>query len=277
MIQADVKLVATDLDGTLLGPEARVTRRTAATLQAVADAGVEVIAITGRSHRSAAPLLSHIPAIRWVVCSNGASLYDQTIATLVDHVSLPEEELVAAIDTITGKFHDVGFAWETPAGLFHSRQWAENRRAVEGDHATANYTATHAVEVDDRVPSGVDVLKLLVIHDNLTGHDWFEALAPHVPFGLFAATSGAPFVEITAGRANKGAALARMCRWLGVDRSATVAFGDNGNDVEMLRWAGRGYAMANAHPAARAAAVAVAPRHDHDGVARVLEDLLRLS
>jgi hypothetical protein len=274
MIRADVKLVATDLDGTLLGSEDAVSARTVAVLRAAASAGVEVVAITGRSHHSAVPLLRHINAIRWIVCSNGASLYDQTVEAIVEHLPLSARTLAAAVESINGKFRRVGFAWETPDGLFHSPRWVEVRRGTE---SSGRFSPRYSTLVDQVAPDGGDVLKLLVAHESLVGHDWFDALAPHVPFGLSAATSGASFVEITEGGANKGAALARMCRRLGVDQSATVAFGDNGNDIDMLRWAGRGYAMANAHPTALAAAAAQAPHHHLDGVARVLEDLLGLT
>ena len=272
MTGTDVKLVATDLDGTLLGAGTEVSARTTAALRGAVAAGAEVVVITGRSHHSAVPLLRHLDdAIRWVVCSNGASLYDQAVGALVEHLPLAGDALARMVEAITGKFRRVAFAWETPHGLFHSRQWAELREG--GD---ARFSPRHSLLADGPAPAGDDVLKLLVAHDTLVGHDWFEALAPHVPVDLSAATSGASFVEVTGDGVTKGAALERMCRRLGIERSATVAFGDNGNDVDMLRWAGRGYAMANAHPSARAAAGATAPDHRHDGVAVVLEQLLAL-
>ena len=91
------------------------------------------------------------------------------------------------------------------------------------------------------------MVKLMLAHHMLVTYDWLDALEPHIPFGLSASTSGATFVEITSGEADKGAALARLCARLGVDRSATVAFGDQSNDLGMLRWAGRSFAMDNAH------------------------------
>lgn len=270
MTLQDVKLVATDLDGTLLGSDHVVSARTAATLQAVAEAGVEVVAITGRSHWSAVPLLQHLGSVRWIICSNGASVFDMESGSVVEREELTAAEVEAVVEATVCKFPTIGFAWERLDGLFHSCQWATNRRATES-HL---YRARGSKLVDIPHPSDGPVLKLLLAHDVLRAYDWLYALGPHVPFGLSASTSGAAFVEVTSGEANKGSALARMCSRLGVKREATVAFGDNANDLAMLRWAGRGYAMANAHALAVDVADELAPHHADDGVAQVLEGLL---
>ena len=87
-------------------------------------------------------------------------------------------------------------------------------------------------------------------------------------------TSGAPFVELTPAGADKGAALARLAAELRIDASEVVAFGDNHNDLTMLRWAGRAVAMGNAVEAAKEAADEVTAHHADDGVALVVEAIL---
>ena len=92
--------------------------------------------------------------------------------------------------------------------------------------------------------------------------------------GFHATTSGAPFLEVGPVGVTKAAALARLCdRWC-IDPADVVAFGDNLNDVEMLRFAGLGVAMGNAEPEAVAAADRVTLTNNEDGVAAVIETLL---
>ena len=92
--------------------------------------------------------------------------------------------------------------------------------------------------------------------------------------GFEATLSGAPFVEVMAEGVTKATGLARLCEHLGVSRTDVVAFGDALNDVEMLRWAGHGVAMAGAEAVVLDAADEVAASNDDDGVARVIERML---
>ena len=107
-------------------------------------------------------------------------------------------------------------------------------------------------------------------HDCGKGSD---ALADHIPGTVSASTSGASFVEVTHVAANKGAAVEALCGRLGVEQAATAAFGDHTNDLEMLRWVGRGYVMANAHPRAFDASPLRAPHHAEHGVAQIIAEL----
>ena len=188
-----VRLVATDLDGTLLGPDRQVSARTASTLRAVAAAGVEVVAVTGRSHRSAVPLLAHLGVIRWAVCSNGATVYDLEHARGVQRRPIETGVLASAVAAIGDRFPTASFAWEMEEGMFHTDQWVKNRRAV----GEVTWDAPGSTRVAHPHPADVDVLKLLVGHDQLVTYEWLEALRPHVPSPLSASTSGATFVEIT--------------------------------------------------------------------------------
>lgn len=81
-------------------------------------------------------------------------------------------------------------------------------------------------------------------------------------------------LELSLPGVNKAVALAEYAANLGIEPAEVVAFGDMPNDIEMLRWAGQGYAMASGHPAAIQAAGKQAPHFDDDGVAQVLEERL---
>ena len=88
-----------------------------------------------------------------------------------------------------------------------------------------------------------------------------------------ALSSDSTLLEISAAGVTKASTLALVCERLGVDRTDVVAFGDMPNDVAMLAWAGRSFAMANAHGSVVETADEVAPSNDDDGVAATLERL----
>ena len=121
------------------------------------------------------------------------------------------------------------------------------------------------------------VAKLLVRSDGTPGDDMLDAAAP-VLDGLVEVTHSNvndSLLELSALGVNKATTTARLADEWGIAASEVVAFGDMPNDVELLRWAGRGYAVGNAHPLALDAADEHAPSIDDDGVAQVLERLLR--
>lgn len=262
-----MKLIASDLDGTLFGPDHEVSEVTAEALRAVADLGVEIVVATGRSHWSAVPRLEHLGCVRWLIGSNGATVYDFELGDVVVRRPLRADQVRAVVEGVGKAFPTVGYAWESPEGVFHSDRWVRNRKATDSRFPVVE-RPTHELSIDRP-----EILKLMIAHDRLTEYDWLDAMADHVPSGLSASTSGASFVEITASDANKGAALRLLCDALGVDRTETMAFGDHSNDVAMLHWAGTGYAMANGAARILEIADAVAPPNHEHGVAQVLTSL----
>lgn len=269
-----VKLIASDLDGTLLGADSRVSERTAAALRAVRAAGIDVVVATGRSHWSALPLVGHLGCVRWLLCSNGATLFDAHAGEVVHQHRLDRDTVAELVARIQAAFPTAAFAWETTGGIVQSEHWVANRVATNPAYRPSTEEPVHEPILGD---IGADpVVKVLVAHDRLVTYAWLEALEPHLPPGVCASTSGASFVEITAPGANKADALRDLCRRIGVDRSTTIAFGDHANDLGMLAWAATGFAMANAHPLVAARADRTAPHHGDDGVAQVLEALLAL-
>ena len=264
-----VKLVASDLDGTLLGIDSTLSSRTVTAVEAVAASGIEVVAVTGRSHWSSVEILRPASSIRWIVCSNGATVYDTEAEAVVHDRPLGEHDVGRIVAELTAAFPSVGFAWESSAGIFHSERWAANRAATD-----ARFVAKRSRPTRDLSSDEGPILKLMIAHDELSTYEWLDAVSSFVPEGFSASTSGAAFVEVTRGDANKGAALAHLCDQLGVARHETIAFGDHSNDVPMLAWAGTAYAMTNADPRVREVADHTAPPNHEHGVAQILERLL---
>ena len=114
-----VRMIASDLDGTLLAPDGHVSARTVAVLRRAHEEGIVVVAATGRSHRTAAPRLAPVGVIDWAVCSNGAVLYDLAAGVVVDHHPIADSSVAATFAAVAESFPDAGFAWETPDGFVY--------------------------------------------------------------------------------------------------------------------------------------------------------------
>ncbi len=262
-----VRLVATDLDGTLLGPGGRLSPRTLAALGETVRAGITVVAATGRSFRTAVPRVAPSPALRHLVCSNGAVLYDRASATVVEHHPLAPAAVPAALAALRAGLAGVRFGWESPSGWAWETAFVDSRPVIDDE------TDAGAV-VDALGPPFPPVTKLFAGHPELVRDDLLAAVAPLVADGLVVSCSGAAFVEITGAGVDKAFGVARMCDRLGVDRDEVVAIGDHLNDVALLRWAGRSVAMAGGHPEALAAAGEVTASCADDGAAAVVESIV---
>lgn len=262
-----VKLIASDLDGTLFGRDHRPAERTVEAINAAVGAGVVVAAVTGRSYFGGAALAVSTGAkLDWFIGSNGGHRLDYSTDTLEERLIFTAEEVDVVCDSLEHALGNVGFAWEIGDGLV----W--NQVFIDMAPTTQSRPRVRMERGDERL---TEVGKVFVSHPEVTSVDLVRLVEPHVGDGLNVTTSGAKFVEITPTGADKGSALARLCHKLGVDRSEVIAFGDNQNDLTMLEWAGTGVAMGNALDIVKAGADRVAPPNHEHGVAEVIEELLR--
>ena len=265
------RLIATDLDGTLLRDDKTVSPRTVAALAAAEEAGVAVVFVTGRPARWMDVVREHVHGHGLAICGNGAAVVDlHRDCALVQVRPLPPENALAVVRALRAAAPGVSFAVERTASFHHEPGYPPS--AV--DPATVVAPAEKLLAPD----AGQDaqpVLKLLAYHERLQP-DAFLALARRVAAGYAQFTRSSPtaLLEISAPGVSKASTLADGCRRRGIPPSAVVAFGDMPNDLEMLAWAGTSYAMANAHPAVLAATDRHTASNEEDGVARVIEELL---
>ena len=266
-----IRLIATDLDGTLLDPASRVSARTRAALDAARAAGIVVVPVTARQPIGLRAVAAEAGFGGWALCGNGAygvhlDTHEQLFAT---EIAVPVQRRIA--HELGARIDGLLFASVREAGEVFVAQAGYADVATHGDHKRdpASMGAVPLTEVL-AAPS----LKLVIRHAVVTPAEIFDALGALDQSGFEATLSGAPFVEVMAEGVTKATGLAHLCDRLGIDRSEVLAFGDALNDVEMLRWAGRGVAMANAEPEALAAADEVAPSNAEDGVAVMIERVL---
>jgi Cof subfamily protein (haloacid dehalogenase superfamily) len=259
------RLVATDLDGTLLRTDGTVSPRTREVLGELDTAGVPVVFVTGRPLRWMEELWGSVGAHGLAIVANGAVVYDVTARQVRDVSGITREAGLALAGAISSELAGTAFAIETVDGLRLGEGFAGRRPAPEE-------TPRGALEdMWDR-----DAVKVLVRHPTATFEELREAVAAAVGDLATPSWSMEGLVEISAARITKAATLERVSADLGVGASDVVAFGDMPNDLAMLTWAGTSYAMENAHPSVIEAADHVAPANDHDGVATVLSELFGL-
>jgi Cof subfamily protein (haloacid dehalogenase superfamily) len=262
-------LVATDVDGTLLDPDGKVTPRCAAVVGRAVAAGVGFVLVTGRPPRWIPPVVTQLGVVRLAVCANGGVLYDAVDDEVLWARELPAESL----GPVAAAVH---------AALPQSRIAVERVGRGAFDEAAAQFVAEpdyeHAWAADDssRLTRAELLLrpavKVLVRVPGMPSADIAAALAPMVGDTVDVTWSNSHgLVELAAPGVTKATGLAEVALRAGVAAEEVVAFGDMPNDLEMLRWAGHGVAMGNAHPALLEVADEVTASHADDGLAVVLE------
>ena len=268
-----MRMVATDLDGTIVAADGTVSARTLAAFRACADAGVDVVFVTGRPPRWMVPIAEATGHRGEAVCGNGALVVDlATFEVIRAHPLAPETVtevarrlrnalpgLAFAVETVDGYRREPGYLprYETPADI-------------------------QVGELSELLADRPTVIKLLCRQDgeHRLSADGMLARARELLAGLAEPVHSNPagnLLEVSELGVSKASTLAELAALRGIDAADVVAFGDMPNDVPMLRWAGRGYAMSGGHPEAVAAAGRTAPPLAEDGVAQVLEELLGLA
>ena len=262
-----IRLLATDLDGTLLRSDLSISPRVATAIAAAEEAGVKVVILTARRARSLLTVIGDSIANGTVVCSNGAIVYDLATNTTVRSHAFDQSVLRAFLDRTA--IHDVVYAWETPDEGFRTERYHEIATAQDGPPPEF----LGRIEIVDDIADHHVVTKVLLRHPTLDPDALHELLTPLAgPVSIV--ISGGPFVEVMAPGVTKAFALAQLCSEWGITPEEVVAVGDHTNDLPMLRWAGRGIAMGNAHPSVLEAITEVTAPNDEDGLALVIESLL---
>ncbi|APX01828.1 Cof-type HAD-IIB family hydrolase [Arthrobacter sp. QXT-31] len=264
-----MRLVASDIDGTILGHDGRISDRTVRAFHACRNAGVELVFVTGRPPRWLHPLEEQLGHTGTVICSNGAVVWDLEEDKVVSAQTMAIDDIFEIRRIIKNLRPTALFAAETLTGFHLEPGFIENGSSELLSEFTPAPLASTLTAEDA-------VVKFLAIVREGTADEFLAQVSPAVG-NLASVTHSAPTVamlELAVPGINKAVTLAGYAASLGIDASDVVAFGDMPNDIEMLRWAGQGYAMASGHPEAIRAAGQQAPHFDDDGVAQILEERL---
>ncbi|MFD9302692.1 Cof-type HAD-IIB family hydrolase [Streptomyces sp. NPDC060048] len=271
------RLIATDLDGTLLRDDKSVSSRTVAALAAAEEAGIAVFFVTGRPARWMGVVSDHVQGHGLAICANGAAVVDlhaigpvPTGREFVQVRPLLRITALKVVEALRAAAPGTSFAVELTTGINYEPAYPPFFQDPGANVATAEQLLDEARD-DDSAP----VLKVLAHHAELAP-DEFLALARSTAGAYASITRSSPtsLLEISGPGVSKASTLALCCEERGISPAEVVAFGDMPNDVEMLSWAGASYAMGNAHPDVIAAASGRTVANNEDGVALVIERIL---
>lgn len=257
------RLVASDLDGTLLTPEGRISPATTLVLARLAECGIDFVVATARPPAAFGPLVG-LPAPVTVIAQNGAVVIEKGSAARRVRGVVDPDALAALVDRVEARSTrparlavqsvlDTGDRYVAEPGFPSPQSFRYETAPLR---AILRVPATRALLLYDPEAEGVDV-----------------AAAQDDRITVTRSTAG-PLLEVSAGGVTKASALAEVAGGLGVDPADVVAFGDMPNDIGMLTWAGLGVAMEGAPQEVLDAADDVAPGNGGDGVARYLDRLL---
>jgi hydroxymethylpyrimidine pyrophosphatase-like HAD family hydrolase len=267
------RLVASDVDGTLLDPTDRISERTRAAVHRVLAAGVPFVLVSGRPTRWIPPIVEQLGHAGYAVCANGAVLYDAATDQVSYSATLDPPQLHDAADVVATALPGAKLAVELPTG-------SATPDGLDDFLAEPGYI--HPWPDGESVPTPRDVLlgrpatKLLVRQPGASSDVMAAAVGEILGAELGARLSvtfstGLGLIEISAPGVTKGSGLARLAGELGVAPAEVLALGDMPNDLPMLRWAGYSVAMANAHATVLECADEITAPNSKDGLALVLE------
>jgi len=261
------KIIATDLDGTIIPFDGHISKRTIDVFTKAHNLGIHIFFITGRPPRWMNEVREAF-SFGTGVCGNGAVIFDFHKNEILEEWLISVEDLTKATQTLRSSMPSAVFAVENHAG-FHREQ---------------KYLARWDLGIDDAGSAQIEehfdqpAMKFLVrsVNHELSSDEMLKIAQKELK-GIATAThsnSSESLLEISAIGVSKGETLAKLAQRLDISAADVITFGDNPNDISMLEWSGRSYAMATAHPDAQAAAKSIAPECDDDGVAQILEELI---
>ncbi|MGW2745195.1 HAD family hydrolase [Streptomyces sp. NPDC001450] len=258
-------LIATDLDGTLLRGDDTVSDRSRAALERVTRAGARHLVVTGRPAPRVRPLLEGLGSTGLAVCGQGAQVYDAGADRLLWSVRLDRELAETALGKIEAEVGQVYAAVD--------QDGVEGLTLIEPGYLMPHPTLP-AMRVGRRDDLWCEPISKVLLRHHTLSDDELAAIARSAVGSLATVTmSGPGTVELQPCGVTKATGLALAAEYLGIAADRALAFGDMPNDIPMFDWAGRGVAMANAHPELKAVADEITTSNEDDGIAVVLERL----
>lgn len=265
------QVIATDLDRTLLLSGGGTSERTRAALDLAMERGAHVIAVTARPIRWLDRLKPCFGQLPHVIASNGAVCYDLADGRAYDARPFEPATLPKLLAGLRAALPDARFAMETAYGMAREDGYELSTFDQDGDDA-----GRLVVPYEDLASAVADqpVLKVLTTDRARDSAEMFAEASPAVgTLGHLTYSTRFGVLELGPPGVTKATTLAAWCAERGIEAADVVAFGDMPNDIPMLAWAGRSYAVANALPEVKEAAKGLTASNDDDGVALIVEGL----
>lgn len=271
-----IKLIAFDLDGTLLRSDKTVSERSKRALSQAAETGIHIVATTGRTCEGMPEEVQKLPFLRYVAATNGALIYDRKEQKVLYRAELDREKSVRML-TYMENLPALRTCYQNGKGWIEAsdREKIEEYAPYPEQIPFMKQIFTPIDHMKERIfDYGSSIQKLQLFFKNRDARDpVLEDMRKRFP--EYAISCALPNnIEVNALEANKGNALKFLCDYLGISPLESMAFGDGLNDITMIRQAGVGVAMGNAEPEVLEAADWVALSNDEDGIAVIVEEML---
>ncbi len=271
-----IKLIALDLDETTLNESGQLTKRTRLAIENAIKNGIHIVIASGRVYCALPKEVLEISGIEYAITSNGAAIYRISGEECILSYKI-NEKAVEDIIALKNRY-PVTFEAFIDGIAYADSSYIDNPMKYNVPMKAKHYLVTTRKPVDDMaffmsenraVLDSIDIVVPSVeIRDELSGYIRQCSSEVYV-------TSSVPYlVEVADKRAGKGAALKSLCGMLGIGLECCAAFGNADNDIDMLNECAMGIAVANATQNCLAAADIIAPHHNDDGVAKIIEEML---
>lgn len=271
-----IKLIASDLDGTLLTSQKELTPRVQQALTIINDMGIYFVPSTGRPFEAVPACIRELPFLKYVITSNGASVYNAVEKKELFRYLLSPEDVDRTISLtkdlpvlmeffIDGKAYIDAFALEHLSS-FHLRE--SHAKYIRATRIPVKNFLTELEKNKNRLEN-----INLVFHDMELRQKTWDLLRSQNYASVTA--SSEKNIEITSRLATKANALSHLCATLGIARENVLAMGDRDNDLPMLEFAGIGVAMENGEDHIKSAADIITSSCDDFGAALILEEIIK--
>lgn len=262
------KLIAFDIDGTLVNSKKEVSQATKVALHKLHDAGIHVVISSGRPYKGVllnADLVGR-EIVPFVSCFNGGLVKEVATDRTVFSHALTNGELQSWVEL--AKAHDLDVH-------AHDDQYVIVQDAPKDQYVDVESTLNEMpIRTVDFFDGEVTAPKVMITAEPGKLDTFIAKLDPEL-FEKYSIMKSEPFfLEIMPKGVDKGEALAKLAESLGIDQSETMAFGDQANDLSMIKWAGCGVAMGNAIDELKDNAQYVTASNDDEGIAKALEKLV---
>ena len=270
----DIKLLAIDMDGTLLNSKNQITKNTQHILKKAKDKGVKIVLATGRVLKSALYYSKYLDLESYVVACNGGIIIDNQ-ANVLSKRPIPKDKMMAIMEV--GKGFSVYFHFYNEDSFFTNQYvkevyeyYSSSRCNLKGqDIDVVLYKEDSEILIRD----DLNIYKFLFIEqDNIKLAKVREKLSKIE--GLSLSSSWGDNVEVMNKGVSKGTAISLISNKLGIESGNIMAIGDNENDLSMIKLAGIGVAMGNGNPILKESADFIAPSNEEDGVAYAIKKFI---
>ena len=258
-----IKLLTTDLDGTLVADLHTISPRTRAAIRAAVEQGVIVTIATGREYEITHKFIETLGLTGPVICHQGAVIQDAQTGQLIAAQTLSLTQTHQLVDLARSMNLALSLHYN---GHAHTEQPTAQSLDFFRNIGTAMTEVDDLKQADNREP-----VKAMIVHPAPEGEAILSELQANLNDSMKVFRSLDVLIEVTPRGVSKGHALATLAAHYGIAQSEVMAIGDQDNDVDMIAWAGIGVAMGDASPGAKAAANYVAPTLAEDGPAWAIE------